>query len=315
MNMKYKHLLLFLGGAVVASAVIVCLSFKDPGTQDGAVVNDSHTENTKTESHSSYTWRPAELPTSLDFCGEKVPLNRWEVRERLDREVNINAYMHGSTLYLLKLSARYFPVLEQKLKANGIPEDFKYVCVAECSLQPNALSPVGASGFWQFMKDTGPRYGLEVNDEVDERFNIYKATDAACQYFKESHTKFGSWTAAAASYNCGQAGYANFSDYQGSTYYYDLAFPEETARYLFRILSLKHIITHARAYGFFVEPADEYKPVSVKKITVSATIPDLAVWAKDNGSNYKMLKLLNPWLRAHKLTVKPNKTYEIELPM
>lgn len=308
MKIRYKHLLYFFCGALVASSVIFCLSFKDPAMNDAI-------DNTKTGNYLTYTWRCPEVPSSLDFSGEKVPLNRWEVRERLEREVNINYYSHGSTLYMLRLSSRYFPILEQRLKANGVPEDFKYVCVAECSLQPNALSPVGASSYWQFMKDTGPRYGLEINDEVDERFNLYKSTDAACQYFKDAYAKFGSWTAAAASYNCGQGGYGNFSDYQGSKYYYDLAFPEETNRYVFRILALKYILSHARGYGYIVEPAEEYKPIASKKITVTSTIPDLAAWAKQNGSNYKMLKLLNPWLRAHTLTIKGNKTYEIELPM
>jgi membrane-bound lytic murein transglycosylase D len=306
MKVKYKHLLFFLAGAVLATSVILSFSFKEPDKGDAGARGDNRLQ---------YKWYSPELPTNLDFCGEKVPLNRWDVRERLDRELNSNYYQHGGTLYLVKLSTRYFPILEKIFRENGIPDDFKYVCIAESALQQASQSPVGAASYWQFMKDTGPRYGLEINDEVDERYNIYKSTDAACKYFKDAYTKFGSWTAAAASYNCGQGGYNNFSDYQGTKYYYDLAFPEETNRYVFRILALKYLLSHARSYGYIVEPAEEYKPIPSKKITVTNTISDLAAFAKENGSNYKMLKLLNPWLRNHSLTVKNGKKYEIELPM
>ena len=262
-----------------------------------------------------YKWYAPVLPKSIDFAGEAVPLDKWEVREKLDRELLVNSYLHGSQLYILKLAGRYFPAIEDRLKANGLPEDFKYVCVAESSLNQNAVSGVGASSFWQFMKDTGPGYGLEVNDEVDERFNVIKATDAACKYFQAAYAKFGTWTAAAASYNCGMQGYANQSDFQQATNYYDLIFPDETNRYVYRILALKYILSHPKDFGLMLDASDEYRPLKYRTVEVDKTIDNLADFAKANGSNYKMLKIYNPWLRAHKLTVKAGKKYQIEFPL
>lgn len=267
------------------------------------------------EGRPQYKWYPPQLPSSIDFCGEVVPLDKWEVREKLDRELLVNAYLHGSQLYTLKLAGRYFPMIVERLKANGMPEDLKYVCVAESALQQNALSGVGAASFWQFMKDTGPNYGLEVNDEVDERFNVAKATDAACKYFRTAYDKFGSWTAATASYNCGMSGYSKQAEFQQAMNYYDLIFPDETNRYVFRILALKQIMTHPHTYGLMVDESDEYKPLKYRTIVVDQTIENLTDFAKQNNTSYKMLKIYNPWLRAHKLTVKPGKKYEIALPV
>ena len=307
MKFKTKPLIYFIAGLTVGIVVVVGIASRkiEPGTTSVEV---------NKEGRPQYKWYAPELPTSLDFSGEAVPLDRWEVRERLDREFLVNYYLHGSQLYILKLAGRYMPVIEERLKANGVPDDFKYVCVAESSLQQNAVSGVGASSFWQFMKDTGPRYGLEITDEVDERFNVAKATDAACKYFKEAHDKFGTWTAAAASYNCGQGGYASQAEFQQATNYYDLIFPDETNRYVFRILALKTIISNARKIGNILELGEEYKPLKSRTVEASVTIPDLTVWAKENGTTYKMLKIYNPWLRAHKLTIKPGKKYLIQLP-
>ena len=262
-----------------------------------------------------YRWYAPVLPKTIDFAGEAVPLDKWEVREKLDRELLVNSYLHGSQLYTLKLAGRYFPAIEARLKANGVPDDFKYVCVAESSLNQNAVSGVGASSFWQFMKDTGPSYGLEINDEVDERFNAAKATDAACKYFQTAYAKFGTWTAAAASYNCGMQGYANQSDFQQATNYYDLIFPDETNRYVYRILALKYILSNPKEFGLMLSNDEEYKPLKSRTVEVDHTIDNLTEFAKANGSTYKMLKIYNPWLRAHKLTVKPGKKYVIELPL
>jgi hypothetical protein len=222
--------------------------------------------------------------------------------------------MHGTTLYILKLSTRYFPYIEERLKANGIPDDFKYVCVAESALQQSAASPVGAASYWQFMKESGQHYGLEVNDNVDERYNLKKATEAACLYYKDAYNKFGSWTACAASYNCGITGYANQVEFQGGRTFYDMAFPEETNRYVFRIVAIKYLMMYAKSYGFMLSGADTYKPMRTRIVTVDKTIINLSDFAKENGSSYKLLKLLNPWLRSHTLPVKPGKTYQIELP-
>lgn len=259
-------------------------------------------------------WMVPQVPSSASFAGEKVPLDRWEVFERLDRELLTNSYFHTSTFYILKLQTRYFPIIEKILKENGVPEDFKYLCVAESSLQ-NLRSPAGAEGMWQFLAATARSYGLEVNDDIDERYNLEKATRAACQYLKEAKAKFGSWTAAAASYNCGMGGYNNFSTYQGSKYYYDLHLPEETNRYIFRIIALKLIMESPVLYGFNIADADRYQPIKSKKVTVTTTISDLAQWAKAQGSSYKMIRLANPWIKGKTVPNRSGKTYHIEVPL
>jgi membrane-bound lytic murein transglycosylase D len=303
-----RSVIYFISGMLVMALIITGIALrKIDSTITPVEINP--------EGRPLYKWYPPMLPSQLDFCGEIVPLDRWEVRERLDRELLVNAYLHGSELYILKLEGRYFPIIEERLKANGVPDDFKYVCVAESSLQQNALSGVGAASFWQFMKDTGPTYGLEINDEVDERFNASKATDAACAYFKIAYAKFGSWTAAAASYNCGQTGFANQVDFQEAKNYYDLIFPDETNRYVFRILALKYILSHPKSFGLMMETSDQYQPLKYRTVEVTQSISNLNDFAKENKTTYKMLKIYNPWLRAHKLTVKPGKKYEIELPL
>lgn len=253
-------------------------------------------------------------PDSMNFAGEPVPLQRWDVKEYFDRELLFNYYMPANIYYMLKLSGRYFPMIEAALKANGVPDDFKYLCIAESNLQ-NAVSRVGASGFWQFMKDTAPAYGLEVSATADERYHIQKSTAAACKYLKAAYQRFGNWTAAAASYNCGMGGYGSRSDHQGTKYYYDLALPEETQRYIFRILAFKQLLTNAEALGFKLPDSSRYAPVKTREVLVNRSIPDLAVFAKANGSNYKMLKLLNPWLRERSLVVRGGQTYLINFPV
>lgn len=307
MNSSKKNLLVFGGGILLGAAVVTGIALKKPDPSTMPVEMSS-------EGRPMYKWHAPALPSKLDFCGEEVPLHQWEVKEKLDREVLVNSYLHGTQLLTLKLSGRYFPIIEERLKANGVPDDLKYICVAESALNQNAWSGVGAASFWQFMKDTGPRYGLEISDEVDERFNVVKATDAACMYLKDAYAKFGSWTAAAASYNCGMAGFAKQAEFQRSQNYYDLIFPEETNRYVFRILALKHLLSNAKRMGLVIEQEEAFKPLKAKTVIADKTIDNLAQFAADNGTNYKMLKIYNPWLRAHKLTVKPGKTYNIQLP-
>ena len=191
-------------------------------------------------------FQPPPLPDSMHFAGEAVPLHRRDIREQLDREVLYNYYLPNNILYIIKLTRRYFPMIEERLRANGVPVDMKYLCVAESNLQ-NLISKAGAVGFWQFMSGTAPGYGLEVNTYVDERYHVEKATDAACTYLKRAYEMFGSWTAAAASYNCGLAGYRSQALFQQKMNYYDLNLPEETNRYVFRILTFKYFITQAQA--------------------------------------------------------------------
>ncbi|MCW3106057.1 MAG: Transglycosylase-like protein with domain [Segetibacter sp.] len=253
------------------------------------------------------------LPDEISFAGEKVPLDRWEVREAFDRELLYNYNAPGHISYLLKLSKRYFPAIEQRLKENGLPDDFKYLCVAEGNLQ-NLSSKVGATGFWQFMNYTGPGYNLEINDNVDERFDVMKSTDAACKYLKQAYAKFGNWTVAAASYNCGMGKVNDLSTFQQTKNYYDLQLPDETNKYIFRVLTFKYLMGNSKEMGYMVDDTNGYQPIDTRSITVSATIPNLAIWALNNGSNYKFLKLLNPWLRGRSLPVAAGKSYVIKLP-
>lgn len=264
---------------------------------------------------STHEWRAPALPQQLSFADEAVPLNRWDVKERLDREVMITCYNPANVLYLIKLSARHFPVISECLKANGVPDDFKYLCIAESNLQAVALSRAGAVGFWQFMNYTVPGFDLETNAGVDERMDLAKSTDAACKYFKQAYAKFGNWTAAAASYNCGQGGYNGQAAFQQTTHYYDLYLPEETNRYLFRILSFKYVLENAEQLGYKVEANERYNEIPYRSVTITSSVPNLARFALDNGTTYKMLRVMNPWIRGRALTVRGGKTYVIKLPV
>lgn len=181
-----------------------------------------------------------ELPESLEFCGEEVPLDLFYVRESLEREILVNSYLHSSTLLLLKRTTRWFPVMEPLMEKYGLPEDFKYLSMIESSLT-NAVSPSKAVGFWQFLESTGKEYGLEIDKEVDMRYNVEKETVAACKYLKESYRKFGSWILAAAAFNCGNGRITRTINEQKVDSYFDMMLPQETERYVFRILALKVI--------------------------------------------------------------------------
>jgi membrane-bound lytic murein transglycosylase D len=255
---------------------------------------------------------PPVFPSSANFCSEPVPFANPDVRERFDRELLINSYFQGSNLYNMKLKMRWFKIMEPILAANGIPDDFKYLCLAESGLQ-QVVSKSNAVGFWQFLEETGKRYGLEINEEVDERYDVEKSTLAACKYFKHADTLFDNWTCVAASYNCGYAGLQKFMDNQKQKYYYDLLLPEETMRYVFRILALKELFIHPTKYGFNLKPSDFYPAYNYKTIEVDGPIPNLADFAIENGTNYKMLKVLNPWLRGKVLTNAKKKTYQIKI--
>ncbi len=307
--MRKPATLLRLGiaAATLVSITALLCSFGSPGPDDPPPAG------ARADGKATYKWYPPQVPSAMTFAGERVPLDRFDVREALDRELLVNYYGHSQTLYAIKLSTRYFPMIEARLKAAGVPDDFKYLCVAESHLQ-NQTSRAGAVGFWQFMPATAPSYGLEVGGDVDERYHVLKSTDAACRYLQQAYTRFGSWTAAAASYNCGMGGYSGATSFQGTSNYYDLQLPEETMRYVFRILALKYIIGGAKTIGFVVEGADAYKPYSTRKIEVSSSIPALTDWARAQGTTYKMVKLLNPWLRSRALAVKAGKTYTIEVP-
>jgi hypothetical protein len=259
-------------------------------------------------------YAPPKLPETMSFAGETVPLDRWDVRERLDRELLFNYYSKANVLFLMKLANRYFPTISERLKANGVPDDFKYLCVAESNLLSGAKSRVGATGFWQFMDGTAPGYNLTVNSQVDDRHDIVKSTDAATQYLKTAYQKFGTWTGAAASYNCGMGGYNGQATFQGTRNYYDLLLPEETNRYIFRILAFKHLMENAKELGFDLDEDEKYHQVPFRTVTVSSSIPNLAQFAASHGTTFKMVRQMNPWLRGRSLAVSGGKSYVIKLP-
>ncbi|MEC4114346.1 lytic transglycosylase domain-containing protein [Myroides pelagicus] len=253
------------------------------------------------------------IPSKINFAGEETPLHIPDVKERFEREMIVNTNLHGSTLLTIKRAGRYFPIIEPILAKNGIPDDFKYLCVIESALS-NAVSPAGASGFWQFMKGTAKDYGLVVDETIDERYDLIKATEAACNYLNDAKAKFGSWTLVAASYNRGMAGINRALDNQYVDNYYDLFLNQETSRYVFRMLALKEIMSNADKYGFAVPVNLTYKNIKTKKVAVDYDIADLPLFAKEQGVNYKLLKLHNPWLVSSSFKPK-GQTYYMEIPI
>ncbi|MBS1533827.1 MAG: lytic transglycosylase domain-containing protein [Bacteroidetes bacterium] len=254
------------------------------------------------------------FPTSIDFAGEEAPLQIADVRERLDRELLINANLDATTLLIIKRANRVFPIIEPILQKYNVPDDFKYLAVIESGLV-NAVSPAGARGVWQFMPNTAREMGMEVNDLVDERYHLEKSTEAACKYLLDAKAKFGNWTLAAASYNGGMTGVTKQIEMQKVTNYYDLLLNDETSRYVFRILALKEIMKEPAKFGFTFNEQDLYKSLPSKKISIDSSIIDLATFAKDQGINYKILKIHNPWLRDKKLLNPSKKKYELEIPL
>ncbi len=254
-----------------------------------------------------------ELPETMEFCGEEVPLHLFYVRERLERELLINTYRHSTTLLQLKRTTRWFPVMEPIMEQYGLPEDFKYLAMIESELT-NAVSPSKAVGFWQFLEGTGKEYNLEINREVDMRYNVEKETVAACKYLKDSYRKFGSWISAAAAFNCGNGRISRTMDDQRVDSYFDMLLPEETQRYVYRILALKLITENPEKYGFQIGDNGWYRPYEYKTVTVTESIHNLMDFAFEQGTNYKMLKYFNPWLRSNSLTVSAGKSYDIKIP-
>lgn len=253
------------------------------------------------------------LPENVSFAGEPLPIQNFDTRESLDRELNATAYRHGSTLLTMKRAGRYFPEIEKILRENGIPDDFKYLACAESDLS-NAISPAGATGYWQIMEGTGREYGMTINKEVDDRYNLEKSTLFACRYFKKAYERYGSWTMVAASYNNGFSGLSEQVAIQKETNYYDLLLNEETARYVFRIAALKLIMSEPSAYGFDVSEGDLYQPIPYSEVQVNTPIPSFEQFARQYETNYKILKFLNPWLRKPFLTNSDGREYIIRIP-
>lgn len=254
-----------------------------------------------------------QLPDSLTFADEQVPLELFYVREGLDKELSVNTYWHSSTLQLIKKANRWFPLIEEVLARYGVPDDFKYLALIESGLS-NVRSPSDAVGYWQFLKGTAKDFGLEVNQEVDERYHVQKATEAACRYLLKTYESFGSWTLAAAAYNAGNKGIRNFIEDQQSSSYYDLLLSEETSRYVFRILAMKIIFEQPARYGFYVDINDLYPVIPTHMVEVNTSVDSWAEFAHEQGISYKLLKYFNPWLRAGYLNNRKKKTYQILLP-
>ena len=256
-----------------------------------------------------------EIPEEVHFADEVIKLNRADLRERMDREITAFTYSHQLTLLMIKRANRYFPIVEPILKECGVPDDLKYLMVIESNLSPLARSSAGAAGMWQFMQETGRKYGLEVNANIDERYNIEKATRAACTYLKESYEKYGDWMTVAASYNAGQNGITRRLEQQGVASAMDLWLVEETSRYMFRILTAKMVLENPKAYGFMLKRSQLYPYIAPKTIvTTTQQVDDLTVFAKQHGVTVAQLKEENPWLREYTMNNKSGRTYRIRIP-
>jgi hypothetical protein len=253
------------------------------------------------------------LPEELEFAGENVPVSNFDTRESLDRELLVNGYWHSRTLLVLKKSKRYFRVIEPILKKNGVPDDFKYLAMAESGFE-NQVSPAKAAGVWQLLESTARQYGLEVNEDVDERYNLEKSTEAACKYLIDSYNDYGNWTMAAATYNVGRKGIDKQIDKQNTSNYYDMLLNDETARYVFRLIAHKLITEKPDEFGFHLEEQDYYPLISTHVLKVDTAISNIAAFASNLSTNYKIIKQFNPWLRQNYLPLRPQKVYYIEIP-
>ncbi len=297
------------------SALIIIISIIVIGSIALGFKGFSNTHETDTHvNDTAVSIQTFKLPESIMFAGEKMPLENFDTWESLEREILISAYRHSSTILIIKRANRYLPMIEKVLKKNNIPEDLKYLVAAE-SEYSNLISPAGATGFWQIMPETGKEEGLEINSVVDERYDVERSTQFACDYLKKSFERYGNWTLAAASYNGGRAGVDEQIKIQKQNNYYDLLLNEETARYIFRVVAYKLVINDPVRYGFNLTKEDLYPELQYYEVKVDTFVTDFSAFAAKFGTNYKMLKYLNPWLRKPYLTPKPYKEYSIKIPV
>jgi membrane-bound lytic murein transglycosylase D len=304
-NIPHKRaFLLIITAGIVAGAVLVSILGFNNGMNATAAGSVSGLSNYS----AAY-----KLPDTVSFAGERMPLENIDTRESLEREIITTAYRHSSTILIIKKAHRFFPVIEKILAQYGIPDDFKYLAVAESDLL-NQVSPAGATGVWQIMPETGKEEGMEINPEVDERYSLERSTKFACGFFRRSYEKYGSWTLAAASYNGGRNAIDEQIEIQKENNYYDLLLSEETARYIFRVVAYKLVINDPAAYGFEIDRKNYYPELKYTEVKVDSAITDITRFARGFNTNYKMLKLLNPWLRKPFLTNKSQKTYLIKVP-
>jgi hypothetical protein len=304
---KYNYLLLFL-----ISGLVLCFVFLS--SKDASKTEDIFDKQTENESVPQNTTTSMPIPDVVEFCGEEIFLNRFDMHERFDREINSFAYFHSTMMLTLKRANRFFPVIEPILKKNNIPDDFKYLCVIESNLDIRALSPAGAAGLWQFMPATGKSYELEITSEIDERYHVEKATEAACKYLKDAYAKYRNWVNVAASYNAGMGRISSALEEQSVDSAFDLLLVSETSRYVFRIIAAKLVFENPLKYGFYLKKDDLYPFIPVQSVTINQSIENLAEFAKQYDLNYMLLKEFNPWLRDKKLTVRVGKSYELAVP-
>lgn len=308
-----KNGLMLVGVFFVVSTLIYAVQGSGQEVENSRNLTDSTESKLEKNVARGYRISAIDIPENLNFAGETVPQNDPEIMERIDREFLVNTYWQSNAVLLIKRANMYFPIIEPILAKNGIPDDFKYLAVAESGLQ-NVVSGAGATGFWQIMKATGQQYGLEVNDNVDERYHLEKSTEVACEYLKKYNKKYGTWTLAAASYNAGTGAIDRYMGIQQVNDYYDLLLGQETGRYVFRILAIKEILSYPEKYGFDVKEEDLYKAVPTFKVDLEEPVLSFADFAQKYEINYKILKRHNPWLREPHLNNSSKKKYTLEIP-
>ena len=302
---KYIFFYIAIASVAIAAAIAIILSLK--------AIKIAETRPVSLE-QIALRANDIEFADDLEFAGERVPLEMFNVRERYEREILSTCYFHSSTLLILKRSTRWFPVIEPILQKYGIPDDFKYLCVAESALT-NAVSPAGAVGFWQFMEATARDYGMTINKDVDMRYNVEVETEAACRYFLRSYDIYHNWTLVAASFNAGSPRVSKFLKEQKVNSYYDLLLADETERYIFRILAYKTVFSDPEKYGLYVSKDLTYQPFDYENVKITQSVKSWSDFALEHGITYKLLKVFNPWLRSNSLTVNKGEIYTVKIPL
>lgn len=299
--MNYFSTFGLLAGSIFTFLICISSSESEPDSAENNITNQLPQVIQSAIEDKTYYWADEAMPQTFD------------ARERLDRELSVNSYWQSNTLLNIKKANRFFPTMERILAEEGVPDDFKYLAVAESDLR-NATSSANAKGFWQFRKLASKEMKLEVNDEVDERYHLEKSTRAACKYLKKLRNRFGSWSNAAAAYNVGQGNFNKIREKQGEFSFYDLNINPETSRYLFRLIAIKEILSNPSKFGYQIQDYEKYPPLdNYYTVEVTKSVPNWRNFAKEHGITYRVLKIYNPWLIDSKLTVKKN-IYQIKIP-
>lgn len=308
--MSFKNLLLFLMGMGTVVSIIMLSSYTEPKQLNGEDESPAQQQGEKP----IQMVKVPKMPDSVSLAGESLPMDNFDAKERFDRELLSNCFQHASMIMNIKLASRYFPIIEPILAKNGIPDDFKYLAVAESNLR-NAISSAGAKGIWQFMDATAKEYGMMVSNEVDERYDLEKSTEAACFFLKKAYKDFGSWTLAAASYNMGPGGLRQAIQAQGVSNYYDLHLNNETSRYILRIVAIKEIMKSPKKYGFYIDKDDLYPPFpAYREVEINEPLIKWAEFAKQHGVSYRSIRLHNPWIISAQLNNRQRHTFKVKIP-